>query len=179
MALLFVGGVALALMYGRGDNASSDTSSDSVQTGSVAPYAVDVLGTATVKDVDGRTVPLVVKGEPAIVMISSETCSWCKRTLSDLRELSAGRPMPRLRLLTLEGALEGKPMVDREGLNGVQLLGPVSGSSQVTLTFRYPGTPTFLAVNREGRVVQTMPGYPIRDVLKLWYNVMVGDADVP
>ena len=52
-------------------------------------------------------------------------------------------------------------------------------NARVSLTFRYQGTPTFLAVDREGRVVQVMPGYPMREVLKLWYNVMVGDAETP
>ena len=43
----------------------------------------------------------------------------------------------------------------------------------------YPGTPTFVAVDRNGRVVATIPGYPMREVLKQWYAVMVGDQEVP
>ena len=72
-----------------------------------APTAGQALGTFKVRDLNGRLVPLVTKGEPAIVMVSSVTCSWCKRALQDLGEMSAGRPLPRLKCLTLEGAPEG------------------------------------------------------------------------
>jgi thioredoxin-related protein len=178
VAILFLGGVALALAFQR-KPAVPMTSADTIRGDTAAPLAVDAMNTSTVKDVNGRIVPLITDGEPAIIMISSRTCAWCKRTLADLRELSAGRPLTRLKLITLEGADEGTPMVQREKLNGVQLLGPVNGQAQVNLTFRYQGTPTFIAVDRRGRMVQMMPGYPMREVLKLWYNVMVGDSEVP
>lgn len=155
------------------------TASDTVRDDAAAPLVVDAMNTSTVKDINGLVVPLITTGEPAIIMISSRTCAWCKRTLSDLRELSAGRPLTRLKLITLEGADEGTPMVQLEKLNGVQLLGPVDGAAQVNLTFRYQGTPTFIAVDKRGRMVQMLPGYPMRETLKRWYNVMVGDAEVP
>ena len=144
-----------------------------------APTIEQALGAFKVRDIRGTVIPLVTKGQPAIIMISSVTCSWCKRTLKDLGELSAGRPLPRLKLLTLEGAAGGVPMVSKEKLTGVQLLGPNGSSDQVLMTFRFRGTPTFVAVDRNGRVVSTMPGYPMREVLKTWYAVMVGDSDVP
>ncbi len=144
-----------------------------------APTAEQAIGAFKVRDVKGRVIPLVTKGEPAIIMVSSRTCSWCKRTLKDLGELSAGRPLPRLKLLTLEGAAEGEPMLAKEHLAGAQLIGPVGSSDQVLLTFRYPGTPTFVAIDRNGRVVKTMPGYPIRAELVHWFAVMVGDAETP
>ncbi len=153
--------------------AGTDTAAQS------APTIEQAVGALTVKDARGKRVPLVTKGEPAIIMVSSVTCSWCKRTLKDLGELSAGRPLPRLKLLTLEGAAEGAPMLAKEHITGAQLIGPAAGRDQVMLTFRYPGTPTFLAVDKNGRVVGTMPGYPMREVLKTWYAVMVGDADTP
>ena len=64
-------------------------------------------------------------------------------------------------------------------LTGAQLIGPAGSSEQVSITFRYPGTPTFVAIDRNGRVVRTLPGYPIPDEMKHWYAVMVGDQDVP
>ncbi|MEO7359992.1 MAG: hypothetical protein ABI120_06670 [Gemmatimonadaceae bacterium] len=178
VALLFIGGVVLALAFER-KKAEPISATDTVRADVAAPLVVEAMNTSTLKNVDGKIVPLINAGEPAIIMISSVTCSWCKRTLADLHELSNGRPMPRLRLITLEGASDGIPMVQREQLNGVQLLGPVDGQAQVALTFRYQGTPTFIAVDSRGRMVQMMPGYPMREVLKLWYNVMVGDAEVP
>ncbi|MBL0171371.1 MAG: hypothetical protein IPP90_11670 [Gemmatimonadaceae bacterium] len=144
-----------------------------------APTAEQAIGALTVRNIRGAVVPLVTKGEPAIIMISSVTCSWCKRTLKDLGELSAGRPLPRLKLLTLEGAAGGVPMVSKERITGAQLIGPIGGNDQVLMTFRFRGTPTFVAIDRNGRVVATMPGYPMREVLKTWYAVMVGDSDLP
>lgn len=144
-----------------------------------APTAGQALGTFKVRDLKGQLVPLATKGEPAIVMVSSVTCSWCKRALKDLGEMSGGRPLPRLKLLTLEGAPEGVAMLAKEHINGAQLIGPAGSSDQVLLTFRYPGTPTFVAIDRNGRVVKTMPGYPIRAEMAHWFAVMVGDAETP
>lgn len=164
---------SLNLSTGASTVAGADTASQQ------APTAEQVVGALKVRDIRGTIIPLVTKGEPAILMISSVTCSWCKRTLKDLGELSAGRPLPRLKLLTLEGAAGGVPMVSKEHLTGAQLIGPVGGNDQVLLTFRFRGTPTFVAIDRNGRVVATMPGYPMREVLKTWFAVMVGDSDVP
>lgn len=144
-----------------------------------APTAEQAIGALKVRDVQGRVIALVTKGQPAIIMVSSVTCPWCKRALKDLGELSAGRPLPRLKFLTLEGAADGAPMLAKEHITGAELIGPSGSSDQVLLTFRYPGTPTFVAIDRNGRVVATMPGYPMREVMKSWYAVMVGDADVP
>ena len=144
-----------------------------------APTAEQAIGALKVRDVQGRVIALVTKGQPAIIMVSSVTCPWCTRALKDLGELSAGRPLPRLKFLTLEGAADGAPMLAKEHITGAELIGPAGSSDQVLLTFRYPGTPTFVAIDRNGRVVATMPGYPMREVMKSWYAVMVGDADVP
>ena len=144
-----------------------------------APTAEQAIGAFKVRDVNGKVIPLITKGQPAIIMVSSVTCSWCKRALKDLGELSAGRPLPRLKFLTLEGAADGAPMLAKEHITGAQLIGPSGSSDQVLLTFRYPGTPTFVAVDRNGRVVATIPGYPMRQVMKQWYAVMVGDQEVP
>lgn len=161
------------LMADAGLVAGTDTAPAS------APLVQAAIGTTEVKQIDGKVVPLVPRGEPTIVMLSSRTCSWCKKALKDLGEMANGRPVPRLTLLTLEGAAEGVPMAEREGLTGVRYVGPAGDKDKVLLTFRYPGTPTFVAVDRNGRVVHTIPGYPIRPELLRLYSVMAGDADAP
>lgn len=178
VALLLGGGAFLARHAGRapGAPAAGDRARTVPQD---APTVREALGTFAVRDVRGRVVPLVPAGEPAIVMISSRTCVWCKRVLKDLGEMAGGRPLPRLRLLTLEGAGEGAPMVSRERIAGAVLLGPAGSADQVQLTFRYPGTPTLLAIDRRGRVVRTLPGYPIREELRHWFAVMAGEQDIP
>ncbi len=139
----------------------------------------DAIGSFSVQDSSGATVSLITPGEPSIVMINSTTCGWCKRALADIGEMANGRPVPRLKLLTLEGANFGAPMLAKENIVGATLIGPGGPSDQVLLTFRYPGTPTFVAIDRNGKVARTMPGYPIRDEMKHWLAVMVGDQDVP
>ncbi len=144
-----------------------------------APTPEQTIGAFKVRNLQGKIVPLATKGQASIVMVSSVTCSWCKRALKDLGEMSGGRPLPQLKLLTLEGAADGAPMLAKEGITGAQLIGPAGSSDQVLLTFRYPGTPTFVAIDRNGRVVRTMPGYPIRQEMEHWFAVMVGDAETP
>ena len=155
------------------------TAVDTERANAEGPDAETTLGLATVKTVDGQVVPLLTRGEPAIIMISSEICEWCQQTFADLQAMSAGRPLPRLKVLTLEGAAEGAPMVRRAGLTGLQLIGPVDGPAMVSLTFRFQGTPTFFAIDQHGRVARALPGYQTRAVLAQLYKVMVGEADVP
>ncbi|MBY0489418.1 MAG: hypothetical protein K2R93_06220 [Gemmatimonadaceae bacterium] len=144
-----------------------------------APRLGQTLGTTRVKDLSGKVVPLVPAGQPGVLMISSRTCSWCKRTLKDLGEMSGTRALPRFTVLTLEGASEGVPMLAKEHLTGARLVGPATGNDEVLLTFRFPGTPTLIAVDRNGRVVRVIPGYPIRDELQRLWSVMVGESTAP
>jgi hypothetical protein len=144
-----------------------------------APSAGEAMGAFSVRTLQNTVEAVAVPGTPTIVMVSSETCGWCKRALADLGEMAAGRPLPNLTLLTLEGASVGTPMVDKERIVGARLVGPAGSADQVLLTFRYPGTPTFVAIDRNGRVVKTMPGYPIREEMRHWFAVMVGDQETP
>ncbi len=137
------------------------------------------LGAFPVRNVAGATVPIVNTGEPAIVMINSRTCGYCKIALRDLGAYAKGRPVPGLRMLTLEGAEDGVPMLMAAGVQGAVPLGPATSQSQVLLTFRYRGTPTFVAVGPDGRIRGTMPGYPGAEQLASWFDVMLGDRAAP
>lgn len=159
------------------NSSAAATSAQAAST--VRPSASEAIGSFRVRNLEGEVVPLVTPGEPAIIMVSSVTCSWCKRVLKDLGAMSGGRPLPHLKLLTLEGAGSGVAMLAKERITGAQLIGPAGSRDQVLLTFRYPGTPTFVAIDRDGRVAATIPGYLTRDVLTRWFAVMVGDQDVP
>ncbi len=161
------------LLRDHGVVAGTDTAPET------APRLQEALGTVKVKDLQGRIVSLLTTDQPVIIMINSRTCPWCKKSLKDIGMLSRGRPLPRLTVLTLEGAGEGVPMLARENITGANLVGPVGSEEQVRLTFRYAGTPTFIAVDRNGRVVRTMPGYPILEEMKHWHAVMLGEVEVP
>ncbi len=137
------------------------------------------LGAFPVRNADGATVPIVNDGEPAIVMINSRTCGYCKMALRDLGAYANGRDASRLRMLTLEGAADGLPMLQAANIVGAVPLGPATSQAQVLLTFRYRGTPTFVAVDAEGRIRGTMPGYPGPERLASWFDVMLGDRSAP
>ncbi|MFL5575486.1 MAG: TlpA family protein disulfide reductase [Gemmatimonadaceae bacterium] len=128
-----------------------------------------------VRGVDGRSVPAAPAGEPAVIMVSSVTCGYCKAALSDIADMADGRPVPRLRVVTLEGAREGAAMLERHGVVGAFAAGPAGSAEQVLLTFRIPGTPVFAAVDSAGRVTRVVPGYPGREGLAALYRVMAGE----
>lgn len=144
-----------------------------------APSLQQALGGVKVKDLAGRLAPLLVEARPTIVMVNSRTCPWCKKALKDMGEMAEGRPIPHLTLLTLEGAAYGEPMLAQEKLTGARLVGPATSEEETKLSLRVSGTPTFLAVDRNGRVVRTIPGYPIRPELEHLFRVMTGESDTP
>lgn len=144
-----------------------------------ARSAQDKLAAAVVRDVNGQRVSLVPKGQPTVVMVSSRTCPWCKKALADFGRMADGEPVPGLTLFTLEGAADGAPMLEKEQLRGARLVGPAGTREDAERLFKYPGTPTFIAFDRNGRIVHTIPGYPIQPELARLFAVMVRDADVP
>ncbi|MCZ8204822.1 hypothetical protein [Gemmatimonas sp.] len=144
-----------------------------------ARTAQDKLATAIVRDATGQRVALVPKSQPTVVMVSSRTCSWCKKALADFGQMAEGQPVPGLTLFTLEGAADGGPMLEKEGLRGARLVGPAGSREEAERLFRYPGTPTFIAFDRNGRVVHTIPGYPIRPELARLFAVMVRETELP
>lgn len=130
-----------------------------------------------VQDADGRRVPLATPGEPLVVMVSSATCAVCEEAMGDFGRAAAGRPLPRLRIVTLEGERAGAPMLARNRLQQAWHAGPAGDAGQALLTFQFPGTPTFLFVDAEGMVRRAIPGYPGFAAMRPWYDVMAGARD--
>lgn len=144
-----------------------------------APQVQDQLGVTQVRDLKGRIAPLLVDKAPTIIMINSRTCPWCKKSLRDIGQIAAGQPLPRLTVLTLEGAPYGKPMLESERIAGARLVGPVGSAADLKASLRQVGTPVFIAVDDTGRVLATVPGYLIYDEMKRWVAVMTGAASSP
>jgi hypothetical protein len=128
----------------------------------------------TVRTVDGRVLPLADSAGPVVVMVSSESCGYCAVSMRDLAAMSDGGPLPRLRVVSLEGAAGGARMAAEHGLHDVLVVGPGDNTTRTMFTFQFPGTPTFLLVEPDGRVRAAMPGYPGREGLTPWYRVMSG-----
>ena len=127
-----------------------------------------------VRDSVGARVPLAPRGTPAILMVNSRTCSFCRQSLKDIAGLQGRDGVPMLRVVTLEGAEVGRAMLSSLGVHGAFSAGPDGESDQVLLTFRIPGTPVFARTDSAGRIVETVPGYPGREVLARWLPVMRG-----
>ncbi|MBL0938013.1 MAG: hypothetical protein IBJ03_03905 [Gemmatimonadaceae bacterium] len=165
-ALLFVGATCSVLVARR---ALSETREGQQQT-----FPVDEA-----RDLKGRVVPLLGRKEPTIVMINSRTCPWCKKSLTDIGRIAAGRPLPRLTVVTLEGAAAATPMLALEKITGATLLGPARTAAELQRALGHTGTPIFVAVDANGRVIRAMPGYPIYEEMKRWVAVMAGDENSP
>jgi hypothetical protein len=181
--------IAVVLLLGIGasrvlDGARQTSSAPTSSPGSIVdePFtgervlATTLFPSAAISDATGQPVPLSPRGEASIVMISSTSCGYCKQSLAELGELTKGRPVPGLRVLTLEGAADGAPMLAAAGVTGAVLIGPGTDAAKVGLTFRIQGTPTFVAIDRNGLVRRIMPGYPGPGELRRWLPVMTGSA---
>ena len=127
-----------------------------------------------VRDSAGARVPLAPRGRPAILMVNSRTCAFCRQSLMNIAALQGRDGVPMLRVVTLEGAEVGRTMLAAFGVRGAFSAGPDGESDQVLLTFRIPGTPVFARTDRDGRIVETVPGYPGPEILARWLPVMRG-----
>lgn len=148
-----------------------------VSPGRPAALAEPTAVTLTVRDATGARLPLAPDGEPAVVMINSGSCAYCARSLADVAALSDGQPVPRLRILTLDGVQVGERMAARAGVNGAWHAEPDGPSAEAMLALNVPGTPVFLLLDADGRVRRSMPGYPGREGMRPWVAVMLGDVD--
>ena len=126
-----------------------------------------------VRDSADARVPLAPVGRPAILMVNSKTCGFCRMALKDIAGLQGDRDsVPGLRVVTLEGEVAGRAMLRQYGVRGAFSAGPVGESDQVLLTFRIPGTPVFARTDSAGRIVETVPGYPGPEVIARWMPVL-------
>jgi hypothetical protein len=168
------GGLWLGLRQSRGAD-SAPAADARAATMAFGPGAG--IAALTVRTTEGRVTPLGRLGEPAVVMVVSRTCGVCKEALADFGRASAGRALPRLWLVTLEGAEHGAPMLAQAGVRGAVLAGPVAPSAEALFTLQIQGTPTFLALDAEGRVRRVLPGYPGEATMAPWLGVMRGERD--
>lgn len=122
----------------------------------------------------GERVPLAAAGEPTVVMVSSVSCAVCRSALRDMAARFPAAELRHLRMVTLEGAEGGTAMLRTAGLDGLWHAGPADGAGATLLTFQFPGTPTFLLLDEEGRVRAAMPGYPGRETFEPWLDIITG-----
>jgi thioredoxin-related protein len=164
LALLLVGRFAVE----RDENAAAVANDPSVAMARAA--VADIM----VRDSANQRVALAPPGQPAILMVNSRTCSFCRLALKDVAEMQGADGVPMLRVVTLEGATVGATMLATLGVRGAYNAGPDGESDQVLLTFRIPGTPVFARTDSAGQIVETVPGYPGPETIRRWLPVMRG-----
>lgn len=171
VAWVLAGALGLALL-GRVafDRTSVPLPPDDPAVGQARAAVTNLL----VRDSADTRVPLTPRGRPAILMINSKTCSFCRQSLKDIAGLQGDAGVPMLRVVTLEGAEEGRVMLAAMGVRGAFSAGPDGSSDQVLLTFRIPGTPVFARTDSAGQIVETVPGYPGPEMIARWMPVMRG-----
>lgn len=123
---------------------------------------------------DGRAVALTRLGAPAVVMVVSTTCGVCKEALADFGRSAGGRALPRLYVLTLEGAAAGPALARRAGVAGAEFVGPASDAAGAYFATAIAGTPTFVALDAAGHATRVLPGYPGLAAMRGWLAVMAG-----
>jgi hypothetical protein len=133
------------------------------------------LSQYTVRTASGELVRLAAEGAPTVVMVSSLSCAVCKESLRDFAAQADASGLPRLRMVTLEGAAAGDAMLLAAGLTGLWHAGPANHAGGTLLTFQFPGTPTFLLLDGTGRVRAAMPGYPGRESFAPGFAVITGE----
>lgn len=143
-----------------------------------APRALG-LEALRLRDTTGVIANLAQVGVPQVVMINSTNCGVCKRALADLRDAAAGAPVPRLTVVTIEGADSGAVMMRAARLVPGGLLGPANEGVRTMLAFQFPGTPVFIALDSGAHVVASLPGYPGREAFTSWREVMFGRRQRP
>lgn len=114
-----------------------------------------------------------------VVMLSSETCGYCKEALRELKARSAGRAVPGLWLVNLEGATSAEEMLRAAGVSGARALGPATSATQALLTFQTPGTPVFAVLDTTGQIIRVLSGYPGREAMRGWFATMLGETAAP
>jgi hypothetical protein len=127
-----------------------------------------------VRDSANARVPLAPPGVPAILMVNSKSCAFCRLALRDIGARQGRDGVPLLRVVTLEGAEAGRAMFSAYGVRGAFSAGPDGDGDQVLLTFRIPGTPVFARTDSSGQIVETVPGYPGPEVIARWLPIMRG-----
>jgi hypothetical protein len=137
------------------------------------------LDALTLADTAHRVVDLAAARAPQVVMLASTTCGVCRRALADFREAEREAPLARLTLVMLEGADSGVVHLAHARVTAGRVLGPANEGARATMTFQFPGTPVFFALDAEARVVATLPGYPGREAFAPWVAVMQGRRAAP
>ncbi|AHG88970.1 Thioredoxin-like fold-containing protein [Gemmatirosa kalamazoonensis] len=170
-----------AWLGARTPGAAADRAADAAaaRAATLAGGAEAGLVAFRARTLDGTVLPLAKVAEPTVVMVSSETCQYCKAALREMGRVAAGRPLHGLRLVTLEGAAAGVPMVQAANVDGATLAGPVSPSAESMLALQIRGTPTFVALDARGRVTGTLVGYPGAEAFRGWVGVMLGERGRP
>lgn len=171
LAWVLAGALGLALL-GRVafDRAPAPLATDDPAVGQARAAVTNLM----VRDSANTRVPLTPVGRPAILMVNSKTCSFCRSALKDIAGLQGRDGVPMLRVVTLEGEAVGREMLASLGVRGAFSAGPDGESDQVLLTFRIPGTPVFARTDSAGRIVETVPGYPGPEFIARWLPVMRG-----
>lgn len=171
VAWVIAGALALALI-GRVavDRRPSTPPGDDPSVRQARSAVADLM----VRDSANRLVRLAPTDGPAILMVNSKTCSFCRLALRDIAAQQGRDGVPRLRVVTLEGAEAGRTMLTSFGVREAFSAGPDGESDQVLLTFRIPGTPVFARTDDAGRIIETVPGYPGPEVLARWLPIMRG-----
>ncbi len=177
-AIVFVGGLLAGLVLAWAADSRRPARAELWRTG--APPRETRLDALSLRDTLGARVDLARVGVPQVVMISSTRCAVCRQAMADFRASQVtGGAFPRLTVVTIEGADSGAMEWRAAQVQAGAFLGPANEGARTTLSFQFPGTPVFIALDSAARIVASMPGYPGRENFSTWVDVMAGRRVAP
>jgi len=179
LAVVIAAGLWLGARLSNGHADGAGSAADAADAATLDAGASAGVVALRARTLDGAVAPLNAVTTPTVVMIASETCTFCKAALREMGRVAAGRPLRGLRYVTLEGAAAGLPMLRAASVTGATLAGPPTPAAEALFTFQIRGTPTFVALDATGHVTATMVGYLGADELRPWIGVMLGERAEP
>jgi hypothetical protein len=113
------------------------------------------LAGVEVVDAAGRSQPIVPDG--GVVMVIASTCPHCHAVLARLAEVAGGEALPRLRVITLDGARRGQLLLDSLHIRAVAL-GPAGEAKALVERLGVSGTPSLFHADAAGKVRERTVG---------------------
>jgi len=105
---------------------------------------------------DGHLRP-ILPPDGGFVLIASETCPHCHDSLRLIARAAAGRPLPHIHLVVLEGPDAASRIIRDTGGPKVVALAPLDSEALLS-TLHITSVPLLLEVTRDGRIVAAEVG---------------------
>ncbi len=118
----------------------------------VGTQAIDFVLTDVMKDQISLS---DYRGQPMLLAFTSHTCSACQEMYPGLLEFTKGNADIENFIISMNSINENIQFQEEFGFSGYSNLHVLSATSEVFEQYSIIGTPSFIVVNKEGKIVKT------------------------